>query len=132
MDGSNKIIGRNVKSLREALDLSQLKFAELTDLSRATIINIESGKTGYNLNLIDKILAFTNYKIEDLSKENFIVRKDIRNELADKYSDSASVYVILNKKPTIKYAVMHKLFPSKFLDTPKEINEITKFFRKFG
>ncbi len=129
---ARKIIGRNVKALREALDLSQLKFAEMTDLSRATIINVESGKTGYNLNLIDKILAFTDYKIEDLSKENFIVRKDIRDELADKYRDFVEIHVILNKKPTIKYAVKHKLLPSKFLSSPKEINEITRFFKKFG
>lgn len=129
---ARKIIGRNVKALREALDLSQLKFAELTDLSRATIINIESGKTGYNLNLIDKILAFTSYKIEDLSKENFAIHKDIRDELADKYKDAPSIYVILNKKPTIKYAIKYKLLTSRLLDSPKEINEITRFFEKLG
>ncbi|SEO12230.1 Helix-turn-helix [bacterium A37T11] len=125
-------VGKNVKKLREALDLSQLKFAELTGVSRTTIVNIEGGKSGFNLSLIEKILDFTVYNIEELSKENFKVRNDLREELASRYKENLSIYVILNKKPTIRYAIVYKLLNTNLLDKPKEINAITKFFKKLG
>lgn len=129
---ARKTIGRNVKKLREALDLSQLKFAELTGISRATVINIEGGKAGFNLSLIEKILDFTSYSIEELSKENFKTRNDLREELAIKYKDNSAIYVILSKKPTIKFAIVYKLLNTNILDKPKEINAIAKFFKTLG
>lgn len=129
---ARKTIGRNVRTLRKALDLSQIRFAELTGISRATLINIESGRTGYNLNLIDQILDFADYKIEDLSRENFIVDDNLRENLANKYKNNSDIYVILNRRPSIKYAIEYKLLKSNFIIRPKEINEITDFFEKYG
>lgn len=125
-------IGKNIKSLRESLGLSQLKFANLIEISRASLINIESGKKGYNLNLLDKILLFSNYKLEELSKEFFLIPNDFRENLASRYKDDPATYTILNGKPTIVYAIKYKLLNSNFLDEPKEINEIKHFFKSFG
>lgn len=127
-----KIIGRNVKTLREGLGLSQMKFAILVGLSRASLVNIESGKNGYNLNLLDNILEFSNYKLEDITKQNFEMPENIREILADHYKESLDLHATLTEKPTIVYAIHHKLLKSSFLDRPREINEIKIFFEKTG
>jgi transcriptional regulator with XRE-family HTH domain len=130
---ARRIIGNNVGTLREALGLSQIKFAIVVGISRASLINIESGKTGYNLNLLDNILTFAHYySIGDISKEAFVVRNDFREKLINIYKDNSTVNVILSGVPTIVYAVQYKLLKGKFLEVPKEINEIRLFFNKFG
>ncbi|TDE13215.1 MULTISPECIES: helix-turn-helix domain-containing protein [Dyadobacter] len=127
-----KIIGRNVKALREALGLSQMKFAILIGMSRASVINIESGKNGYNLNLLDNILTFSNYRLEDITKQSFEMPENIREILAEHYKESLDLYATLTEKPTIVYAINYRLMKSHFLDHPKEINEIKVFFENIG
>ena len=127
-----KIIGRNIKSLRETLGLSQIKFALAAGVSRASIINIESGKTGYNVDLLDEILSFSTFTIEDLCKQNFSIPTDFRDKLASHYRDRLEIYGILNEKPTIVYAIKYKLLEGTFLETPKEINEIRIYFENLG
>ena len=127
-----KIIGANVKTLRENLGLSQMKFAILTGISRASIVNIESGKSGYNLNLLDSILTFSNCKIEDITKQNFHVPNNFREILTDHYNENLDIYATLKEKPTIVYAIKYRLIPSSFLEQPREINEIRSFFGAMG
>jgi len=129
---SRSIIGKNVKDLRLALGLSQLKFANITSLSKQTIINIESGKKDYSLGLIDKISNFTGYSLSELSSERFTPEQDIREKLLKKYQTNAS-FTILNAQPEIVYAIKYKLLKSDHLQTPKETNEIKNFFlEKYG
>jgi len=123
-----QIIGINIRTLREGLGLSQLEFSNIVGISRASLINIESGKTGYNINLLDNILTFSNYKLQDLSTQIFHVPNDLRDKLANLYKKNPSIYTLLNRKPSIVYAINYKLLPSSFLDSPKEINEIKSFF----
>ena len=127
-----KIIGANVKSLRETLGLSQIKFAILTGISRASIVNIESGKSGYNLNLIDSILTFSNYNIEDITKQNFHLPSDFREILTEHYKENLDIYAALKEKPTIVYAIKYRLMQSSFLEQPREISEIRAFFGEMG
>lgn len=127
-----QIIGSNIKTLREASGLSQIKFAILTGISRASIVNIESGKNGYNLNLLDNILMFYKYKIEDISKQNFVVPLNLREILAEQYKRDLTYSAALTERPTIVYAIKYRLLPTSFLETPKEINEIRFFFTQLG
>lgn len=127
-----QIIGKNIKSLRETLGLSQIQFAIVTGISRASIVNIESGKTGYNVNLLDNVLSFSNYSMEELSRQNLIISNDLRDELIAFHKESLDVSGILNEKPTIVYAIKYKLLKSEFLENPREINDIKAFFKKFG
>ena len=129
---TRKVIGRNIRIIREASGLSQINFALLTGLSRASIVNIESGKKGYNLDLLDKILAFSNYKIDDIIKNDFNPPYNLREILVKYHRNDLPNYTTLNETPTIVYAVKYRLLKTKFLDTPKEINEIRSFFEQFG
>ncbi|WP_158994157.1 helix-turn-helix domain-containing protein [Mucilaginibacter sp. L196] len=132
-DFSRSIIGKNVKSLRLSLGLSQLSFSILTGLSKPTIVNIESEKKGYNLNLLDKIIEFSDYSLSDLSSKDFILNTNIREELIEKYrSKRPEYYNILTQTPEIVYAIKNKLLVYDFIETPREIREIKKFFEKYG
>lgn len=126
------IIGKNVKAIRVALGLSLLNFSFLTGLSKASIINIESGKTGYNLNLLDNIILFSKQSLGDLSNENYKPTDNLRDRLITQYKNNPEFSSILKQTPEIVYAVSYKLLKSDFINEPKEINEIKIFFEQFG
>lgn len=129
---ARKTISRNILTVRQTLGLSQIKFALLCGISRASLINIESTNTGYNLNLLDRILGFCNLSMEKLSMQEFTLPDNFREKLIELYKNNSAVYVILNSKPPITYAVKEKLLKGNFLNTPKEINQIKTFFEGLG
>ncbi|HEY1061647.1 MAG TPA: helix-turn-helix transcriptional regulator [Daejeonella sp.] len=125
------IVGANVKAIRKALGLSQLKFSIVIGLSKASIINIESGKKGYNLKLLESVTSFTKYSLNDLSNKYFKPDANLRNKLGKLYKHSEFSH-ILNCSPEIVYAIEFKLLKSDFIDQPKEISQIKSFFERFG
>lgn len=128
---SRKIIGKNVKTIRKLLALSQLQFSIITGISKPSVINIESGNAGYNLNLLEKLILFSNYSLSELSSESFKADPSIRDQLIELYKKDPN-YSVLNKKPSIVYAIKYKLLQNEFINQYRETNEIKKFFEKFG
>jgi transcriptional regulator with XRE-family HTH domain len=130
---SRNIIGKNIKSARNLLGLSQLNFSMLTSLSKTTIVNIESAKTGYNLDLLENIINFLDCTLSEISSKDFEPNEKLKEVLTIKYKFSRPDYVeILNKAPKIVYAIKFKLLKGDFIDSPKETNEIKEYFEKFG
>lgn len=127
-----KTIGLNVRNIREAAGLSQIKFAMLTGLSRASVINIESGGKGYNINLLDSISTFSNYKVEQICSIDFRVPKNLREILANHHRADLSNFATLSETPTLVYAINYYLLDSSFFESPREINEIKLFFEQLG
>lgn len=125
------IVGANVKAIRKALGLSQLNFSIVTGLSKASIVNIESGKKGYNLKLLESITSFTKYSLNDLSNRHFKPEVNLREKLSKLYRNNEFSH-LLNCTPEIVYAIEFKLLRSDFIDQPKEISQIRSFFEKLG
>lgn len=121
------IIGNNVRLIRKELGLSLLKFSILTELSKATVVNIENSKTGYNLNLLDKIITFTKFSLRDLTNENFSLKNDFRERMIKRYSKDDGFYAILNGKPEISYAIKRKILSTNFLNNPREVRDIRAY-----
>jgi transcriptional regulator with XRE-family HTH domain len=117
--------------MRKCLDLSQLNFALLTGISKPSVINIESGKTDYSLGLLEKITQFADCSLTDLSSNHFVPDVNLREKLAKKYEKDTR-YEILQRKPSIVYAIQFKLLKSDFLDSYRETNEITHYFETHG
>ena len=126
---SRDIIGKNVRAIRKKMGISLLNFSMLTDLSKATIVNIETGKNGYNLNIIDKIISFTKVSLKELSDEKFEPADNLRETLLELYLKNDLFYSILNKKPEIIYAINNKILIGDFLEDPKEIREIRSYLK---
>lgn len=59
-------LGRNVRALREARDLTQAQIAKLAGLPRATWANLESGAANPTLAVLDRVAAAFQVTIEEL------------------------------------------------------------------
>ncbi len=127
-----KIIGKNIKSLREASGLSQLDFSHLVDISRRSIANIEAGTGGNNLDMLDRIFSFFNIKISDTLKKEIQIPINFRETLISNHKNNKPLLLLLGKKPNITYAIKYKLLKSDFINLPKEVNEIKLFFEQYG
>lgn len=127
-----ELIGRNIKLLRNAAGLSQHDLSTLINISKRTIANIESGKTRHSLDVLDEILSFFNFRLDDLRSKNIVLPFDFREHLIAYHIKNKTLSTLLTKSPTIVYAIEHKLLKSDFLDTAKEIRHIKLFFEKFG
>jgi len=128
---SRDIIGKNLRAIRASLGLSLLNFSILTELSKATIVNIESGKAGYNLNLLDNVINFTKISLKELSDENFQPLENFKESLVMLYSKHDKFYSLLSESPEISFA-LKRIIMDGFLDTPKEIREIRHHLQNIG
>lgn len=127
MDKSSKILSENIIELRDAIGLSQKDFALLAGLSRATLVNIESGKKSFKVKSLDGIVNFTTIELEKLSKKGFMPPENFREKLIKLYRTNPAIHVILDVPPSIPYIIKHKVLKSNFLDTQQERKDIIKF-----
>lgn len=127
-----KIIGTNVKLLREALGLSQVDFSHLVEVSPGTITNLEYGRASNSLSTLEKILVFFDIELNDLLYEEISISSDFRECFIKEHKTNKELLNLLHKRPTIVYAVKFNLLKSKFLDKPREIGEVKAYFENFG
>jgi transcriptional regulator with XRE-family HTH domain len=67
--------GKNIKKIRSIQKLSQTKFAELFDLSRASIGAYEEGRAEARLEVISKIANYFSITMDDLINKEITVNK---------------------------------------------------------
>jgi transcriptional regulator with XRE-family HTH domain len=134
MEQLNKeIIGRNIQILRESLGLTQHDLALLTNISKRSIANIETGKGNFRIELLFAILNFYSVDISLINSRTIKVPEKFREKLIKHHQERKSENIqILTKRPTIVYAINYYLLPSSFLNNPREIAEIQLFFKKLG
>ena len=64
-----KVLGETVRSHREAVDLSQEKLAELADLSRNYIGELERGETNVSIEALVRVAKALRVRVRDLVKD---------------------------------------------------------------
>ncbi|WP_461791637.1 helix-turn-helix domain-containing protein [Pedobacter sp.] len=126
------VFGRNVKSLREALGISQHDFSSLIDISKRTLASIEAGATNISIDLLSVISSFFNISIDNLADSKLIVPHNFSEIIREVHKNKTSYLIILNKRPNLTYAINNILLVADFIEKPKEINEIKLFFEKHG
>lgn len=124
------IISRNIIEIRDALGLSQKKFAELIGISSATQVNIESGKKSFKIKTLDGVSKILTIPLQQLCSISFKPEKNFREKLIKLYENNPEIYVLLTSNPTISYGIKQKIFSTDFLDVPRETIEIRKFLEK--
>ncbi len=70
MNKISNILAKNIKIIRKQLNLTQEQFAELTELSWKTVVNIESGKHFPKAINLDKICSKLNIEHFELFIDN--------------------------------------------------------------
>lgn len=126
------ILGKKIKTLREAVGISQHDFSSMIDISKRSLASIELGATNISVALLSVISSFYNLTIEKLTDENLNVPDNFREKIISLHKDNTAYQIILNKRPNLTYAISYKLLKENFLNNPKEINEIRSFFEKNG
>lgn len=127
-----RIIGINIKCLREALGLSQVDFSHLVGVSPGTITNIEYGRASNNLSTIERILVFFNLEVDALLNQEISIPLNFRETILSYHKTNKELLNLLDRQPTIVYAIKYKLLKSDFLDIPREISEVKTYFEQFG
>lgn len=130
MTDSISIISCNIIEIRDALGLSQKKFAELVGISPATLVNIESGRKSFKIKSLDGIAKVLFVPLQQLSSVSFKPEKNFREKLIKLYEKNPEINVILNSNPTIAYGIKQKVLTTEFLNIPRETVEIRKYLEK--
>lgn len=63
---SRKVLGETIRTRREAADLSQEKLAELADLSRNYIGEVERGETNVSIEALVRLAKALRVRVRDL------------------------------------------------------------------
>lgn len=63
-----KIVGTNIRNIRESQKLSQEKLADLSELDRTYIFSIEKGKRNISIKVLFKIAKALKVSIHELIK----------------------------------------------------------------
>lgn len=71
-------IGLKIKEFRQNTGMNQEKFAQLLNLTRASIVNIEQGRQRVSIHLIYDICKITNVNIVDILPD---LQEEEKNEL---------------------------------------------------
>ena len=125
----NSIFSKNLKLLRESLDLKQDALAKKLDISRSLLSYYENGKGEPTMSVLKKMSSFFNISIDKLVNENLMLNDAFINKklnsilysdsinFSSKYNDYASILIELENKKKYYLKLINK-------DIPKKINEI--------
>lgn len=125
----NAIFSKNLKLLRESLDLKQDALAKKLDISRSLLSYYENGKGEPTMSVLKKMSSFFNISIDKLVNENLMLNDAFINKkinsilysdsikISSKYNDYTSILIELENKKKYYLKLINK-------DIPKKINEI--------
>lgn len=125
----NSIFSKNLKLLRESLDLKQDALAKKLDISRSLLSYYENGKGEPTMSVLKKMSSFFNISIDKLVNENLMLNDAFINQkinsilysdsinFSSKYNDYTSILIELENKKKYYLKLINK-------DIPKKINEI--------
>ncbi|MCW3120132.1 MAG: helix-turn-helix protein [Chitinophagaceae bacterium] len=127
-------IARNLKKLRDALDLSQDSLATLLGISESTVSNIETCKRDISLKTFGVLEAFFYmYSSDELGKTEIEIVENLREKMAEHFKEILPHYVnLLETTPSIVFAIKYKLLAGDYIKNFKEMNKITEFFKTLG
>lgn len=105
---TSKIFGKNLRKIREELDLSQEKFAEIINIDSRSISDIENGKYLPSPKNIDKICGNLNRTISDMFVE-------VQEENTDKRTEkirliNLKLSILNDEKLDIVYKIVNNVF----------------------
>jgi transcriptional regulator with XRE-family HTH domain len=129
-------IGKSIKKLREARNISQHDFSEMCDCSESHISNIERNQTSFSTKSFIKAVNVLKVPMNLVLEEEFIYNEDVRKkymEIVDKYEIEKSLCVLrcikLVEDEITKFNELKKEKDSKDIDFNKVGNRI-KTLRK--
>lgn len=124
------ILAQNVRNHIEASGLSREDVANLSEVSPGTLKNIEKGKVRSRDKNLDGVLNLLCLDYKIATRRLIKVPLFYRDRLRKAHAKKENFKTLLDKDPSIGFALEYYLIPSGELKDPKKIGDIRDYFLK--
>jgi transcriptional regulator with XRE-family HTH domain len=125
------LFGKRLRAIREAANVSQEQLQYATGISQSQIGRIESGTLNTGINHVSRIAEFFGLEDFELFQYKAAVpdSDDLKRSIA-KYLKIRDIEPSIFLRKSIVFYLETKVFPSKFLNTPKYTYEIAEYLEE--
>ncbi|MFC3356119.1 hypothetical protein [Sphingobacterium zeae] len=134
MTGINrKVITENILKLIDNNGIEDSDFAHLIEKSTRTLSRIRKGQSFFNIDAINKASTFFNKSLIELNEPDIVIEIGSRNNLKQIHKNNVAYFSLLEKRPSITYAITYYLLNNKeFCSKGMIVDKIKKFFESLG
>ncbi|KKX46663.1 hypothetical protein L950_0230660 [Sphingobacterium sp. IITKGP-BTPF85] len=133
MNIDRKIITKNILKLIDSNGINDTDFANLIDKSTRTLARIRKEKALFNIEDINIASSFFNKTLIEFNSPEIAIEGNSRNILKQIHKDNVAYYSLLEKRPSITYAITFYLLKNEqFCSAGMIVEKIKNFFESFG
>ncbi|WP_164113043.1 MULTISPECIES: hypothetical protein [Sphingobacterium] len=130
---NREVITKNILKLIDANGIDDKDFANLIEKSTRTLARIRNDEALFNVEAINIASLFFKKSLTELNIPDIQIEDNSRNTLKDIHKDNVSYYSLLEKRPSITYAIIHYLLTNEeFCSKGMIVDKIKKLFESFG
>lgn len=130
---NRKIITENILKLIDGNGIEDSDFANLIEKSTRTLSRIRKGQSFFNIDAINIASSFFDKSLIKLNEPDIVIEIDSRNNLKQIHKNNVAYFSLLEKRPSITYAITYHLLNNKeFCSTGMIVDKIKKFFESLG
>lgn len=122
-------IRNNIWKLLDYSGLTDSSFAILLGVSDKTVKRIRKGEAEFGIEEINKACDFFKKSLTSINSKEVEVDRLFRDRLINQHKGNTEYTAILEKRPSITYAINFELFANKEFKTKGlDVNEIVRLF----
>ncbi|WP_286857510.1 MULTISPECIES: hypothetical protein [Sphingobacterium] len=130
---NRKVITENILKLIDSNGIEDNDFAHLIEKSTRTLSRIRKGQSLFNIDAINVASSFFDKSLIELNKQNIVIEADSRSTLKRIHKNNVAYSSLLEKRPSITYAITYHLLNNKeFCSTGMIVDKIKKLFESLG
>ena len=130
---NRKIITQNILKLIDCNGVDDKDFANLIEKSTRTLVRIRKGESLFDIDAINIASSFFKKSLMELNSQDIQIEEDSRNTLKLVHKDNIAYYSLLEKRPSITYAITYYLLKNdEFCSKGMIVDKIKKLFESFG
>lgn len=126
-------ISQNILKLINYAGVSDVDFANLLDISKRTILRIRNNEAYFGVKDINIAADFFQIPVSKINSQMVKFEENYRHKLIEKHKNNTEYLSILNKRPSITYAIEFYLLKNQdFQDKGFVVKEIENFFKQLN
>lgn len=130
---NKELIRKNIFKLLDYSGLTDLAFANLLDVSEKQIRLIKSDVAEFSIDDINKACDFFRKSLASINNKEVEVDRMFRDKLIAQHKSNPEYSAILEKRPSITYAINFELlYNEKFLTKGLSVGDIDDLFEARG
>lgn len=130
---NREVITENILKLIDSNGIEDNDFAHLIEKSTRTLSRIRKGQSLFNIDAINVASSFFDKSLIELNEQEIVIENDSRNKLKHIHKNNVAYSILLEKRPSITYAIIYYLLNNKeFCSKGMIVDKIKKFFESLG